>query len=366
MKILSLVTDAFGGHGGIAKFNRDLLTALCAAPDVQGVTALPRLLPSPVGELPAKLDFDTRGVGGKLRYALAVLKAAIRNRKSEIILCGHINLLPLAFLARLVCRAPVVLVIHGVDAWQPTRSGLVNRLARRVDAVIAVSEFTKQKFLAWAQPVRARGFVLPNCVDLARFTPGPKSPTLLARYGLQGKTVLLTVARLSAVERYKGHDQILELLPALAAQIPNASYLVVGDGDDRERLERKAIELGVRERVVFAGKIAEAEKVEHYRLADVFVMPGRGEGFGIVYLEALACGVPVVASKVDASAEVARGCELAVTVAPDDLREIREGILAMLKAPHGVAPERARYFSDRNFNQRCLEILDQLRRGDRN
>ena len=361
MKILALVTDAFGGQGGIAKFNCDLLAALCGQAGVERVVAIPRLIPEPPGALPVKLEFVSSGIGGKSWFALAVLKSAIANRKSQIILCGHINLLPLAFVARWFCRAPIVLVIHGIDAWQPTGSWLVNRLVRKIDAFISVSDFTRKKFLAWAQPERAREFILPNCVDLSKFTPGPKDSALLARYGLQDRTVLLTVARLSAQEKYKGHDQILELLPALAKRIQNVSYLVVGDGSDRARLTAKAVQLGVAERVVFAGKIAEAEKAGHYRLADVFVMPGRGEGFGIVYLEALASGVPVLASTADASAEVVQGCALAVAVDPESLPDIEAGIVRLLAGPKGVVPERAVYFSQQNFARRCAEIIAGLR-----
>jgi phosphatidyl-myo-inositol dimannoside synthase len=96
----------------------------------------------------------------------------------------------------------------------------------------------------------------------------------------------MTLGRLSKHEKYKGVDGILELMPALLKDIPNIAYLIVGDGTDRKRLEEKARSLGVHGHVVFAGYIPESEKAEHYRLADAYVMPGRGEGFGIVYLEA--------------------------------------------------------------------------------
>jgi glycosyltransferase involved in cell wall biosynthesis len=365
MRILALVSDAFGGQGGIAKFNRDLLAALCGADDVEKVVAVPRLVPEPPGRLPEKLEFATEGVGGKIRFARAVLKQARATTKPQLILCGHINLLPVAFLARFFCGAPVALVIHGIDAWLPTSSRLVNWLARQVDAVIAVSEFTRTNFLMWAEPERARSFILPNCVDLAHFTPGPKNPALLERYGLAGRTVLLTVARLSAAERYKGLDEVLEVLPELARQVPEIAHLIAGDGTDRARLEDKVASLGLRGRVVFAGKIADAELVDHFRLADAFVMPGRGEGFGIVYLEALACGVPVLASRLDASGEVVAGCVQAVAVNPDLPDELLAGIRQVLDLPRGVVTDRVRQFSTEHFNQRGREILAALAAGDK-
>jgi asparagine synthase (glutamine-hydrolysing) len=419
LRVLVLASDAFGGHGGIAKFNRDLLSALSTQPDVREVVALPRLVPAATGELPARLNYITSGVGGKVRYILAVLKAARSLASSQapipdgptLVVCGHINLLPAAWLARrllgkgesrkqkaengkIPVRCSLLLVVHGIDAWQPTRSWIVNRLVRSVDAFISVSELTKKRFLAWAKLNGVRGFVLPNCIDLARFTPGPKDPQLLERWGLRNRTVLLTLARLSAQERYKGIDEVIEVLPELAKDIPNLTYLIVGDGDDRERLEQKARSLGLGVKtaagnskmpgpspvstlpspaslpapcsllpaphVLFTGQIPESEKVDHYRLADAFVMPGWGEGFGIAYLEAMGCGVSVVASKLDASQEAVRNGDLGIIVNPKESGEIRRGILAALKRERQVVPPGLEYFSALNFETRVHHILQEL------
>src|SRR5262249_24567745 len=154
---------------------------------------------------------------------------------------------------------------------------------------ISVSELTKQRFLEWAPLRKEQGHVIPDCGDLSEFGLGPKPDRLIERYGLTGRQVILTLARLSASERYKVIDEMLELLPSLARDIPNLVYLIAGDGDDRSRLQEKAIALGLSDHVVFAGYIPDREKADYYRLADTFVMPGYGEGFGIVYLEAMAC-----------------------------------------------------------------------------
>ena len=127
-----LVTDAFGGQGGIAKFNRDLLTSLCSHPNCTGVTAFPRLMPDPSGPLPAKLAYVTDGLNSKIRYAMCVLKNSFSQPKADLLICGHIHLLPLARLMQFQNTAPSALIIHGVDAWQPTHSRLANRCARHV------------------------------------------------------------------------------------------------------------------------------------------------------------------------------------------------------------------------------------------
>jgi phosphatidyl-myo-inositol dimannoside synthase len=362
MRVLALVPDAFGGRGGIAKFNRDLLRALCSHPTCSEVVAIPRLMPAPdeAGLLPARLTYVTSGLGSKLHYLVAVLKAMYSNPGFDLLFCGHINLLPVAFLIRLWARAPVVLVIHGIEAWEPTSSPLTNYLAGKVDAFISVSHLTKRRFLKWARPKEDAGFLLPNSIDLEGFRPGPKNTALLHRYGLTGKTVLMTLGRLSSSERYKGIDEVLELLPKLTEEIANVAYLVVGDGNDRQRLERNAKSLAIEEHVLFTGYIPESEKPDHYRLADAFVMPGRGEGFGIVYLEAMACGVPVVASKVDASREVVRDGELGILVDPDDPHEVRAGILGALDHPKGIVPEGLDQYSFSSFERRLQHIIERV------
>jgi glycosyltransferase involved in cell wall biosynthesis len=110
--------------------------------------------------------------------------------------------------------------------------------------------------------------VLPNTVD-GRFQAAPKSNVLLDKYGLRDKQVLLTVSRLSGSERYKGHDRIIRILPRVLAKHPGTKYLIVGDGDDRARLEVLATEVGVRDRVHFAGLIDPAD-LPGIIAADVF------------------------------------------------------------------------------------------------
>jgi glycosyltransferase involved in cell wall biosynthesis len=277
----------------------------------------------------------------------------------DAVFCGHINLLPVAALAAWLKQAPLVLIIHGVDAWEPHDSALVRWCVRQVDAFVAVSQHTKERFLEWAPLSAEQGHVIPNCIDPAPYGPGPKRDDLLMRYGLKGQTVLLTLGRLSSEEQYKGHDEVLEVLPDLASDVPDVAYLICGDGDDRPRLEAKAERLGVTNRVVFAGYVPEDEKADHYRLADAFVMPGYGEGFGIVYLEALACGVPVVASRADASEEAVLGGRIGMVVDPRNSSGLRKGIQAALRADGGV-PEELQHFSFERFTDRWHRFLDQL------
>jgi glycosyltransferase involved in cell wall biosynthesis len=355
-----LVSDGFGGRGGIAKFNRDFLTALCAHPGCDSVTAFPRLMSDAPGPLPEKLNYVTDGLQSKVRYIQSLGKRAFAQPKSDLLFCGHIHLLPLARLLQLKDPAPIVLIVHGVEAWQPTRRSLADLCARRTQAFLAVSHFTKQRFLSWSGLRPEQGHILPNSIVLEDFGPGAKDGRLVARYGLQDRKVILTLSRLCKGERYKGIDEVMEALPALARKVPNLVYVVAGDGNDRARLKQKAIALGMADRVIFTGYVPEEEKAAHYRLADAFLLPGWGEGFGIVYLEAMACGIPVVASKLDGSREAVRDGELGVLVDPKNPAELQEGILEALGRPRGIIPKGLDYFSFLNFRQRCHNIVDQI------
>jgi len=365
-RVLALVPDAFGAGGGISKFNRDLLTAASTSPAVSSIVAVTRVQPQPAKDLPLKLYYDTRGIGsdchcisGKLNYLREIAKLLFRYRQFDLIVCGLIGLVPLAWLVARIKHAPFCCIIHGVDAWQPDHSSLVNRLTCRADAVIAVSEYTRQRFIEWSGMDSEKVLLLPNCYDPIRYGTGKKSESLLQRYGLQGKTVLMTLGRLAANEQYKGFDEIMECLPALAKRIPDIAYLIVGDGDDKQRLQDKANTLGMADRVIFAGYIPEAEKSDHYRLADAYVMPGRGEGFGIVYLEAMACGIPTVASKLDGSRDALRNGQLGALADPTDLQTVQDAVLTALQQERGI-PNGLDYFSVGNYRRRTWHTLSKL------
>jgi glycosyltransferase involved in cell wall biosynthesis len=360
VKVLVLLTDAFGGHGGIALYNRDFLTAMCSHPECEKVVAIPRLMPHSCEPIPVKLTYVTGGINSKARYIATVMQTVMNYSGFDLIICGHINLLPIAYVISRWVSAPLLLEIYGIDAWKYMDRKITNYLTGKVDAFVSISQVTKEHFFEWANVRNSKCFILPNAIHVERYGPGQKNPELIERYGFQGKTILMTLGRLESSERYKGFDEIMELLPILKEDIPNIVYLIVGDGSDRPRLEAKAMSLGVEERVVFAGFIPEAEKAEHYRLADVYVMPSSGEGFGFVFLEAMACGVPVVAGKMDGSREALRNGELGTLVDPADPEDIKSGILNAIKAPRGIVPEGLGYFSYSCFERRLHQIIDQI------
>jgi len=358
MRVLLLSTDAYGGHGGIALYNRDIADALAAMPEVQQVVVIPRTLPFAPVDVPDKVRFVSEAAGSKWGFVRAALAAA--SGSFDLVICGHINLLPLAHLLKLKLRAPVALMVYGIDVWkQPT--ALARHWLRGVDSVWSISALTRDRMNQWAGLPDARYTLLPNAIHLDRYGMAPRRPDLIARHKLAGARVIMTLARLPSKERYKGVDEVLEALPALLIDVPTLKYLVAGDGDDRTRLEQKAQTLGVADHVIFAGMISEADKADHFRLADAFVMPGRGEGFGFVFLEALACGVPVVGSQIDGSREALRGGELGELADPTDHASIRACILRALAKPHEI-PAGLSHFDWPHFQARLAAAVHGLLR----
>jgi phosphatidyl-myo-inositol dimannoside synthase len=355
--VLMLLTDGFGGRGGIAKFNCDFLQALDACAPVERVYALPRLIPQPIDEeIPEAVVYDRKAASSWLAFLRRLASHTWRYERADLVVCGHLHLLPAAWLSARLRGARLALIIHGVEAWAPSQKIVANWLARRVDAVIAVSRYSAEQFAGWSKVPIERAFVLPNCVDLDTFQPGPRDLALLERYGLKAHKVILTLGRLASQERRKGFDEVIELMPRLLKRFPDLKYLIVGEGDDRPRLEAKADSYGVANHVIFTGRIPESEKVAHYNLADAFVMPSTWEGFGIVLIEAAACGVPVIGSRADGSREALRDGLLGRLVDPRKPEELIEAVTAVLQNPSPRArADGIDTFSIQNFRARVAD-----------
>ena len=331
LRILALVTNAFGSHGGIAQYDRDFLSSLAAFDLTAEVVVLPRQTPAPPGALPAGIR-QLSPVQGRLAYSLAALGAAIAHRPIDIVFCGHLFLMPLATLVAKLLGARLWVQVYGIEAWQEL-SWLDRRLLGTAALITSSSRYTRRRLLAQIVIDAARVRVLPGTVD-PRFRLGPKPHALLERYDAWGKKVLLTVARLSSSERYKGHDRVIRTLPRVLRDHPETLYLIVGDGDDRARLEALALEFGVAEKVRFAGHIDAELLPDYFRLADVFVMPSTGEGFGIVFLEAMASGIAVIGGNRDASLDPLADGVLGTAVDPVNQAQLGSAICAALRTPH--------------------------------
>lgn len=353
MRVLALVTDAFGGRGGIAMYNRQALEAMASAPGLTSLVVLPRVVMEESYLVPDGITWVASAAGGLSAFVSAFLRQLFT--PVDVIYCGHLHLLPLAMIIKVLRRKQLILQVHGIEVWQPRRPSATRWLSY-VDSIWCVSRYTRDRMNAWACLPSTRYTIIPNTIRLEQFGLAPRNPVLVARYGLDEARVLLTLARLDSRERYKGIDEVLQVFPELLSRNPDLIYLIAGSGDDQPRLQAKAEALGVAERVRFVGYVTEGDKADVLRLADVFVMPGRGEGFGIVYLEAMACGVPVIGSRLDGSQDALADGQLGTLVDPDQPEQLVVAIREALSLPRQILPGLSR-FAWPSFQRRVQDAV---------
>jgi glycosyltransferase involved in cell wall biosynthesis len=298
-------------------------------------------------------------------FATSLLWAGIQSRP-ELVISSHVNFLPVARLLKKLRGTQYVGVAHGIEVWANERPSLRGAL-RAADLILCVSRHTRDRVGSEQGIPPERLKVLPNTFEAHRFAPGPKSEQLRSRYALPSNAkVIFSFGRLSATERYKGFDRMLTALPAIRRQVPDAHYLIGGSGDDRPNLERLAHEAGVAAWVRFTGFIPADELRAHYQLCDVFAMPSTGEGFGIVFLEAMACGKPVLAGNRDGSVEPLADGRFGALVDPLDISQIAATIADILMGRHVhplmFQPEELRHqvVAEFGFDRFCERLASSL------
>ena len=288
-------------------------------------------------------------------------------KRPKLVISTHVNFIPLAYRLYRLFDIPYWAIAHGIEAWNVKNPNLKCAL-RYANRILAVSHYTRDRILKEQNLDPNKVVVLPNTFDSERFTITQKPYHLLKRYHLtQQQSVILTVARLSKSEQYKGYDRVLQALPKIRSVIPNVHYLLVGKGDDRPRIEQIIKELQLENHVTLAGFVPDEELCDHYNLCDVFAMPSKREGFGIVYLEAMACGKPCLGGNQDGALDALDQGEIGVLVNPDDIDEIADALIQILekKYPNPLLyqPEQLRQavidrFGFEVFQQRLHQYLD--------
>lgn len=333
MRLLYLVTD-FNLTGGKEKYDKTLITLLRKKAFVRIVI------------------LKNSGFFQKIWFVAQIIFWCFAKRW-DMVFCAHFAFAPICLFLKYTAGIKYLVIAHGIEVWNIKRR-LKKSALLHAAIIIAVSHFTKEKILKQIPETRTRIRVLPNSVDGKLFFIAEKPVSLIAKYQLSGAKIILTVSRLYPAEREKGHYRVIDALPIVIKAVHSVRYIIVGGGmpgfgDARERVASYAKEKGVGEYVILPGKVSHEELVEYYNLCDVFVMPSKQEGFGVVFLEALACGKPVIAGNQDASREAVLNGELGLLVNPDDTKEIAEAIIKVLQRN---AP--AHFFDGKLLRQRIL------------
>jgi len=278
---------------------------------------------------------------GRIRF---VRKAIAEGRRSKVVLMSHINLMVVGYLIKLFRPSvKLVLLAHGIEVWKPLPSWK-KKMLRKCDLILPVSHFTKEKMKTLHGLPEEKFSLLNNCLDPFLELPlqKEKNTELLKRYALKKEQlILLTVSRMSDTEQYKGYDKVLKALPGLVQNHPELRYLLVGKYDisEKRRLDAIISQLDLQDVVIFTGFVPNDELAAHFMLGDIFIMPSEKEGFGIVFIEAMFYGLPVIAGNIDGSADALCNGELGSLVNPNNKEEI-------IGAVKKIADSRAAHLPD--------------------
>jgi phosphatidyl-myo-inositol dimannoside synthase len=357
MRLLYLVSD-FNLTGGKERYNRAWFEVLENAPGVE-----PKVVTLKKNTIPAKLAFVLRAIWNAGIY------------KPDFILSAHIHFTPLCLALKKALRIPYIVMAYGVEAWN-IKNAMIAHAVEKAHTVISISEYTKKKLISQIPTIQSRIVIIPPFVtDETRFTIKEKPKHLIEKHGTKGVKVILSVSRLYRTESPKGIERVIKALPLIKKEVPHIKYIVIGKGsknkklgDDRERLQKLASKLGVTNNLVLAGHIPDEELPHYYNLCDLFILPSKKEGFGIVFLEALACGKPVIAGNRDGSGEPLLNGEVGTLVNPDSVEEITNATIKVLSgnAPNQLTDERRlrnktlESYGFATFRGKVLNIINEL------
>jgi glycosyltransferase involved in cell wall biosynthesis len=283
----------------------------------------------------------------RLKFSVKIL---LQSRSYDTVILSHINLALVGVVIKaLNPKCQVVLVAHGIEVWRPL-SKIKNILLKRCDQVICVSNFTRKQIINLHKTAPDKCVVLNNAVDPFIKLPEKflKPQYLLNRYGLtSGNQIVFTLTRLAYTEQYKGYEQVIKIIHTLKKSFPAVRYVLAGKYDE----------------LILTGFINESELTDHFLMADFFVLPSKKEGFGIVFIEALACGLPVISGNADGSNDAVRNGELGKSINADDPGELLVAMTDYLQKPMSVTDRRRlqslclSYFNEKDYIQKLKAIL---------
>ncbi|MGA8220804.1 MAG: glycosyltransferase family 4 protein [Candidatus Acidiferrales bacterium] len=265
----------------------------------------------------------------KLRFILSAIGQA-RNA-AGIVLAAHPNLAPAARGMKLVSpRLKTIVMSHGVEVWKPLALLRRNSL-RNADIALAPSTDTAQKLtdIQGVSPKKIRRLAWPLSPTFLHWADAP-AELLLPKGFPQGQTIL-TVGRWAASERYKGADELIGAVAQLRSSFPGLHLVAVGGGDDLPRLQKLASKLGVADCVHFLDGISRKELAACYAHADIFALPSTGEGFGLVFLEAMAFARPVVGAACGGATDVIEDGVNGLLIPPRDPQRLAGALACLLR-----------------------------------
>lgn len=332
-KVLFLNLTTFSQTGGIEKFNRCFLKALFELEWVNNIYSNAHsLYDDKTSEKYYPPEKYTSFGKSRIKF---VLQSIFKSRRFDTIILGHVNLAIIGCAIKLLFpQKEIIVITHGIEVW--SKLPLLQRiLLQKANKILSVSKFTKEKMLDVADVDVNQISIFPNTIDPYFSIPKEfkQEVSLRHEYKLEpSDLVLFTLTRLSDKEKYKGYDIVVKCLPELLKSNKNIKYIIAGkyDKNEKERLDTLIQELKLEDHVLLTGFIEEEKLVAHYQMSDLYIMPSKKEGFGIVFIEAMTCGLPVIAGNIDGSVDALRNGELGILINPDSKEEIVSAINKVL------------------------------------
>jgi|SRR5665213_2775925 len=313
------------------------------------------------------LEFSVSGyAGSRTQFTGAALRAAGRNPNLVIALHPHLAPVAIAMKARTRNFRSIVFT-HGIEVWQPL--GWPRGAAlRRADLVLGPSADTVQHLLSMQHILPGKVQRLPWGLDPefeARLS-APLPLSLPSDYPITGR-IILTVGRWDSSEKYKGADTLINILPRVLQTTPDASLVLVGDGNDRPRLEQLAHDLGVSEHAHFLHGLTPEQLFACYANCNIFALPSKGEGFGLVFLEAMAHAKPVIGGAHGGIPDIVEDGVTGLLVPHGDVVQLAKALEVLLSNPDRAQEmgERGKVrlgenFSFAHFQLRLTQILNSV------
>lgn len=345
------------------------LATVTRAAGADGVAHVARLLDRALSDLtglpPWTADLDARKVGPvslprRVRFAARVAAGQLLSR-FDWLLYNHIGIAGAQSVIPRRFRLPYGVFVHGVEVWEATLSPSRLATLRNASLIIANSAFTARRLAERHPELKPASPCALGLAPNETRPPGDVDRALLET--VRPRSVLIA-GRMSAAERYKGHDQLLEAWATIRALAPGAQLVVVGGGDDEARLAGRSRALGVSDDVLFCGRVSDATLDALFARVALFAMPSRGEGFGVVYLQAMRAGLACVGATDDAAGEVIDDGRTGLLVPQRDVADLASAIAQLLAdRDRAAAMGRAgreryeRQFTYERFRDRLSDVL---------
>ncbi|MEM6821199.1 MAG: glycosyltransferase [Verrucomicrobiota bacterium] len=334
--------------GGVQRFSK---TLICETKEILGADR--------VRPIQFRPNF---GFIGKLMFTVQCFLQILIWRP-DVIIITHLHLARLySILKRFKIKYRIIL--HGIEGWNLKHSKDIHALTH-AERIYCVSNYTREKLCTQLPDLREKVSIFPNHITSHLDQRRLESSSSVA-HAITGSPIILSVSRLSKSEAYKGHREFISILPKLIEDFPKLRYIIVGEGDDLPALRELTKSKNLQKFVEFTGYLDDIALNNIYKEADLFALPGYGEGFGIVYLEAALNGLPSLGSIHDGSGDALHNGELGVLTDPkdpvrleSDTRRLIEEVLAKKAQwdPNHLSKRVIELFGPDALRRRTLELI---------